>query len=672
MGAPDAFLLVSDAWREGLELDPVLTVPEWADANRILSKKVAAEPGEWRTSRVPFMREPMELLSVTSPVQDVVIVAGTQVAKTETGNNWLGYTVDHVPGPFLEVQPTLQLAKRWSRQRLAEMIESTLSLREKVAEKRSRDSANTIWEKEFSNGAFVVCTGANSAVGLRSMPARYIHFDEVDAYPQDVDGEGDPIGLATNRQDTFGLRAKRLYTSTPTEKDASAIQALYDASDRRRYYLKCPHCGHEQPLEFEDADGRRRLVWPDDQPEHAAYLCGNDACGRLIAEHHKFDMLEGGRWIAEAPGANKAAGFRINSLYSPWLTWAKLAREYVEAKLAEANGNVSKLKKFVNTRLALVWERSGDRVKANALVERWKKDPACEYRLGTVPMGGLALTAAVDVQADRLEFKVIAWGLGEEWWVADHRVFYGDTNEDEPWNELVEILRQPLRNAWGHDLYIRACAVDTGYNTQRVYAFVRDHAHLNVFGVKGMPEVGKPVLGKRRTVDFDWRGVQIKDGVVLFPVGTYAAKEQLMGWLKLTGRGTHRGHFSRELPLDYFDQLTAERLVTSSWAGGKEKRIWWKPKGARNEALDLMVYNMAAAWYVGIPRWRAAQWEELQRRLESADLFTAPPAAPPQGPPGRTEADLVGQMQTSEAPPARGASALPARRTRASSYLKRR
>ncbi len=230
------------------------------------------------------------------------------------------------------------------------------------------------------------------------------------------------------------------------------------------------------------------------------------------------------------------------------------------------------------------------------------------------------LTAAVDVQPDRLELLIVAWGIGEEAWIVDYRVVYGDTNDDAPWTEMRDIVRMPIRNAWGRDLYVRACAVDTGYNTQRCYAWLRDRTHEGFFGVKGFGEEKRPVLGKRSAQDFNWQGVKIENGAHIYPIGTFAAKEQLTGWLKLQGRGAHRMHFSPDLSADFFDQLTVERLVTK-WIGGKAKREWWKPKTARNEVLDLTVYNMAAAWFIGLPRWRAIQWETLQANLERDDLF---------------------------------------------------
>lgn len=687
MGAVDGWQLVRSSWCDGLAPDPVTQVSEWADANRMLSRKVAAEPGPWRTSRTPYLREPMDCLSVTSPIQDVVFVAGTQVGKSETGMNWLGCSIDQSPSPFLVVMPTLNLAKRWSRQRFSELVDNTPIIKKKAGEKRSRDSTNTILEKEFEGGSMVVVTGANSAVGLRSMPAKYIHFDEVDGYPHDVDGEGDPTLLAKNRQDSFQSRAKRLYTSTPTEKDASAIEELYEASDRRLYYVACPHCGHEQPLVWTDDDGVKRMYWRDDDPETAGYICAGPECGAIIDERHKREMLESGRWIARSPGPGKAAGFLINSLYSPWVSWASLVKERIEADRAAANGDYSKLKTFTNTREARSWETPGSRVKSNTLRERADSET---YRLGTVPVGGLVLTGAVDVQPDRLELLILAWGVGEEVWIVDYRVFYGDTSEDDVWTEMRQVVRTPIRNAWGHDLFVRLCAVDTGYNAQRCYAWLREHEREGFVGVKGFGEEKRPLLGKRSTVDFDWMGAKVPNGAHVYPLGTFVAKEQLMGWLRLTGTGSHRVHYSPDLSDDFFAQLTAEVLVTK-WVGSKARKEWWKPKKARNEVLDMFVYNMAVAAMLGLPRWRPIQWEALVKNLQSDDLFGAPavPSEPEEANEVPQQSDAAPEPDTE--PPGAGAPASaspqlppqpkpvpmtaprpPARRVGRSSYLKRR
>ena len=196
---------IERAWREGLKPDPLLTVSEWADRYRVLSQRASSEPGRWRTERTPYLREIMDCLSPSSPVQRVVFMKGSQTGGTEAGNNFIGYVIHEAPGPMMAVAPTVELAKRNSKQRIDPLIEESEVLRGRVKERRSRDSGNTMLSKEFPGGVLIL-TGANSAVGLRSMPARYLFLDEVDGYPGDVEGEGDPILLAERRSATFQRR----------------------------------------------------------------------------------------------------------------------------------------------------------------------------------------------------------------------------------------------------------------------------------------------------------------------------------------------------------------------------------------------------------------------------------------------------------------------------------
>jgi phage terminase large subunit GpA-like protein len=235
---------------------PQLTVSEWAERHRMLGSRASAEPGPWRTSRTPYLKDVMDALSAVHPARRVVFMKGAQVGATESGNNWLGYIMHHVPAPALAVQPTVELAKRFSRQRIDPLLEETPALRERVAPARARDSGNTVLSKEFPGGILVL-TGANSAVGLRSMPARYLVLDEVDAYPASAGEEGDPVALAEARTRTFAWRRKVLLGSTPTIRGLSRIEREYEASDRRRFFVPCPRCGAMQWLRFE------RLRWEE-------------------------------------------------------------------------------------------------------------------------------------------------------------------------------------------------------------------------------------------------------------------------------------------------------------------------------------------------------------------------------------------------------------------------
>ncbi len=268
----------------GLRPDPDLSVSEWADAHRRLSGKAASEPGPWRTARTPYLREIMDCLSPGSAVERIVFMKGSQIGGTECGNNWIGFVIHHAPGPMLAVLPTVEMAKRNSKQRVDPLIEESPKLRERVQPTRSRDSGNTILSKEF-RGGILVMTGANSAVGLRSMPVRYLFLDEIDAYPGDADGEGDPVALAEARTRTFSRR-KIFMVSTPTIRGHSRIEREYEASDQRRYMVPCPECGTHQWLKFE------QLKWPDKQPEGVYYEC--EHCAHKIDERHKTWMLENG------------------------------------------------------------------------------------------------------------------------------------------------------------------------------------------------------------------------------------------------------------------------------------------------------------------------------------------------------------------------------------------
>ena len=393
--------------REALRFEADLTVSEWADGHRVLSGKASAEPGPWRTDRTPYLQEVMDCLSTTNPVQRVVLMAGAQLGKTEAGSNWLGYVIAHAPGPMLMVQPTVDMAKRLSKQRLESLISETPCLSERIAPARSRDSGNTMFSKEFPGGMMIL-TGANSATGLRSTPCRYIFLDEVDAFPQDVDGEGDPVTLAERRSTTFSRR-KIFMTSTPTVKDFSRIESEFLLSDQRRYHVPCPHCEAMQWLKWP------QLKWEDNEPSTVRYEC--EHCNERFTESYKTQMLTAGVWIATAPGDGKTAGFHLSSLYSPlgWKSWEEVVEDFLRSK-----GDAPRLKTWVNTVLGETWEEDyASKVSATGLQER------CEhYEPAMLPEGALALTVGVDVQDNRLAVSVWCWGREEEGWLIDHQEIY--------------------------------------------------------------------------------------------------------------------------------------------------------------------------------------------------------------------------------------------------------
>lgn len=605
----DADRMLNRLLDEYLAPPPAGTVSQWADRYRILSRKGSAEPGPYRTDRTPYLREPMDLLSPGSAYEEVVLMFGAQVGKSECGNNFIGHTIDADPGPVMIVQPTLDMAKRFSRQRIAPMIEETPALRRRVKENRSRDEANTTLMKDFTGGVLIMA-GANSAAGLRSMPVKKLFLDEIDAYPLDVDGEGDPVALAEKRTDTFARR-KILKTSTPTTAGFSRIEQAYLDGDRRQYRVPCVHCGEPLVLAF------AQLHWVRDDvgapiPGTVRYICPH--CAGAMAETDKPAMLAAGHWHPQRPGG-KIASYHLSALYSPWLRWESVVADFYESHQSSKGGDVSRLKAFTNTVLAEVWEDQGDRVSEHELQTR-----AEPLQRRVVPERALILTAGVDVQGDRLEARVWGWGPGEESWLVEREIIHGSPadleSETSPWRALLDrIIAARWEHASGATLDVACTFIDSGgHHTQEVYNFARAHALRRVFAVKGMSQSGKAVLGKPSEQDVNWRGVKLKRGVKLWPIGTDTAKQIIYGRLRLAQAGPGFIHLPNWLPAEEYEQLTAERLATR-YLKGRPKLEWVKPAGRRNEALDCAVYALAAAHWLGIYKWRPLDWDKARARL---------------------------------------------------------
>lgn len=612
---------IERAWREGLVPDPLLSVSEWSDRHRMLSSKASSEPGRWRTSRTPYLKEIMDCLSPTSPVERVVFMKAAQLGATEMGSNWIGYVIHHAPGPMMAVWPTVEMAKRNSKQRIDPLIEESPILKELIAPARSRDSGNTILAKEFRGGVLVM-TGANSAVGLRSMPVRYLFLDEVDGYPLDVDGEGNAVALAEARTRTFSRR-KIFIVSTPTIAGVSTIEREYEASDQRRYFVPCPHCGHRQWLRFE------QLRWERSEngtfPETAAYVC--ESCEVPIPEHHKTWMLEHGEWRAMAEGSNRTAGFHLSSLYSPigWRNWKDIAVAW-ERAINKESGSSAEIKTFKNTELGETWVEEGEAPDWQRLLERRE-----DYRIGTVPVGGLLLTAGADVQKDRIEVSVWAFGRGKESWLVEHRVLMGDTARDEVWQSLASILRETWTHETGCQMSLVRLALDTGFATQEAYAFVRKLRDSRLMAVKGVAR-GAALVGTPTAVDATTGGKKLRRGIKVFSVAGGIAKLEFYNNLRKSPEVAEDGmtvmypagfvHLPK-VDAEYLQQLCAEQLVTRRDRNGFAIREWQKMR-ERNEALDCYVYARAAATASGLDRFEDRHWQELERqlRLSPPETFT--------------------------------------------------
>lgn len=597
-------------WFDGIAPEPIRTVSEWSDQFRMLSQEASAEPGRWRTSRTPYLREIMDHLSSASPTKEIVFKKAAQIGATECGYNALGYWIDDAPGPILMVMPTEATVKRNSKMRINPMIKSTPRLSEKVVAEKSRDSGNTILQKDFPGGTLIM-SGANSAAGLRSMPIRYLMLDEVDGYPSDLDGEGSPVDLAKARTNTFSKR-KIFMLSTPTVDGASIITDQFETTDQRRFHVPCPHCGAIQWLKWD------QLRWDKGKPETVKYQC--EHCEMLIDEREKEVFLARGEWVAMEPANASVArvGYHLNSLYSPlgWFSWEDAVRQF-EAIRNDAN----KDKTFHNTVLGEPYKESGERPNWEILFGRRE-----DYGRNTIRRDCAVITAGVDVQRDRLEMEIVGWGKNKNSYSIDYRVIFGDSNTAGPWEELEKVFTEKWKSPEGIELGLHMMAVDSGYNSEHAYKFCRKHGFSKVFPIKGQEKMST-ILSSPSTVDIASDGVKIGT-TKLWNIGVSVLKSELYGYLLQNAQKDgeypagycHFPHYDDE----YFKGLTAEQNVFRIDKRGYRKYQWEK-KYKRNEPLDCRNYARAAAELIGWGRWDDKKIEAvIIKNEENSQLKSKP------------------------------------------------
>lgn len=618
----DGYQQVMDAAARALEPDPNLPVDEWSDRYMVIPKATGSnEAGPYRTARTPHAKEVMRALSDDHPCKRVVVMGASQMLKTQVGLNWFAASVHQSPSNFLWLVPTGKLHKR-AAARIDKTIAAVPQLAQRVARPHSRDANNNNDIKEYIGGALYIAT-AGAAANLSELAVRRVLFDEIDRAKDNVGGEGDPTELAETRQTTFERNRKAYYPSSPTIEGESPIDTLFKRGTQRRALAECIHCGHAQELDF------FKLLRSDDG-KRALYPC--EECGGLHEEGDKTRMFANGLWSEGLPSDGETESFTISAMYLPygWIPWVSLMRQYDLAKAKLEEGSEESMIVFYNTRLARCWARTKETTRHDELMNR-----AEPYKLGTVPAWACVLTAAIDCQAYRLEFKVQAWGEGMEWAVVDYQVIHGAPSEQATWDKADELLRGRYRHASGTMLGISASMINAdgkGGTSQDVYNFCGPRRRRNDFAIKGHSRPGRPILSSKPTlVDFTWRGKSEKQGAQLWFVGPDTAKDYLQArWKKASGPGA--AHFSQDLPEAYFKGLTAE-YRTYGYKRGRKVSWWEKKKNEANEPLDLAVYNLAAAYYLGLHKKTEHGWKLLRDRLAPAqgDLLatveTSPKAA---------------------------------------------
>ena len=575
-----------------------LTLSEWADTYAFLSSESSAEGGRWHT--LPYQKGIMDAISSNS-VEQVTVMKSARVGYSKILNHVIAYHIHQDPAPIMLVQPTIEDAQGYSKEEIAPMLRDTPCLRGVVSDAKAKDGANTILQKQFPGGTLSL-VGANSPRGFRRVSRRVVLFDEVDGYPASAGSEGDQIKLGIRRTEYYWNR-KIVAGSTPTVKDFSRVERMFQQTDQRRYFVPCPHCNHMQYLRWPN------ITWSDNDPSTAAYKC--ESCSTLIPHSKKRWMVERGEWRPTAPGNGKHIGFHIWAAYSysPNASWSNLVEEFLDAK-----HDAEQLKTFVNTVLGETWEDEyASKIGADSLMERAAKET---YKQHCPPVEGLALTIGCDVQDDRLSLSVWAWGREEEGWLVDRIKLYGSPSRPEVWKQLDEVLGKPYTNEAGDELRVLSCAIDSGgHHTQEVYHYARERAALGVIAIKGMGQKGKPPLGKASKVDVNFKGKALKKGAQLFPVGVDGIKSLLFGRLKHNDVGPGYLHFYPTITTDYFEELTAEKQILR-FRNGFPERIWVKKSQSPNEALDELNYAYAALHRLYQKFDRRSIWDQLERQKE--------------------------------------------------------
>ena len=592
--APNTVALFKKIFRR-LKPTENISVAEWADKYRRLPAESSSEPGKWKTSRTPYLKKPMECVS-DPKVRKVTLMTSAQVGKSELIINSMGYYVDNDPSPMLLVQPTVDVGRDFSKERIAPTIRDTPVLRSAIGTGKSRNAKNTI-TKKFFPGGYLAIVGANSPVGLASRPIKVLFLDEVDRFPESAKKEGDPVTIVEKRTNTYPYNHKIIKVSTPTIDGASRIQYEYNQGTMSKWELPCPSCGEYHELQWANIKFDHIRNEDGDLIEGGDVLCLCPSCGELSNEVAWKSGSENGRWTDAIQDATHKS-FRLSALASPWREWRAIVKAFLEAK-----SDSEMLKVWTNTELGEAWLEDGETIEFSELANRRVPYAA------PVPNGVLVLTAGVDVQDDRFELEIVGWGVNKVSWGIEYKVIYGDTSLPETWERLDQHLLKVYGHEDGGTMQIMRVAVDSGDGdrTAEVYNFCKPRENRGVYAIKGKGGAGMNIIhtfGKTK---------KVKN--TLFTIATNTAKSIL--YTRLAQIDEEKAGYCH-FPLDtktmqhgydekYFEGLTSEIKITKM-VKGRPKTEWVVKNGTRNEPLDCRVYATAALEILN------PNFEELKKR----------------------------------------------------------
>lgn len=570
--------------KNGLKPLPKTSVSNWADNHRMLSSGISAEPGKWKTSRAPYQKDIMN--AFTEPgIHRVVVKSSSQIGKSDMMNNVIGRFAHLDPCAIMMIQPTIDMAQDYSKTRIAPMIRDTKVLNNLFYDVKSRDANNTILSKVFPGGRLIMC-GANSPAGLASRPIRILLADEVDRFPDSAGTEGDPVDLAAKRMTTFWSSCMGLF-STPTNEGSSRIDEEYLAGTQEEWQHKCPNCGEYHLLrhidmtvdykEIKTPSGKKTVIVND-----VKWRCPH--CGFSFSEKEMKQTPQ--KYISRNADAlkNGIRSFFVNGFTSPWMTWSKIMREWLEAK-----GDPEREKVIMNTVFGESYKQKGAFEDEQIFLRRRESYGA------ELPNGVLLLTAAIDTQDNRLEYEVVGWGKEEECWGIRKGIVLGAPNQDRTWKEIDNILDKTYHFADGKGLKVVRTFIDSGgHYTSDVYNYCQKNFHKQRFAIKGRGGPGIPLIYKIAKAN------NAKAPLIL--LGVDDGKQQIMDRLSIDSPGPLYFHFPqdegiKELSNRGYDDLYFKGIISEHKKvykrNGVLREVWETTKNVRNEPLDLRNYNLA-------------------------------------------------------------------------------
>lgn len=636
----------------------VLPVSEWAERNRVVSSQSGSPfPGRWSNANNPILVEPLEVCGYDHPARTVTLMASAQSGKSEVALNAVLAATHQTPVPWLIALPGEEEKGKYNAVKLSGAIEETPVLANLVLEQVSRsNTGSTLTRKKFPGGTGYVLN-ANAARDIQMISTAINVYEEVTGYNRDVGGRGSPILQLQARQKAWLARgAKSIFVSTPGIKNDCTITAQYEAGDQRRPYVPCPQCGDFQVLEWDHLDWSQPVY-----PHGAFFACRSNGC--VIEHRHRHAMVSNLRWVPcyeSADEGNPAPPAVISAdlidvwkdrdcegrdpsywwwqVYTPFSTWDHVVEEYLKA-----GDDGQKLKAFYQQTLGLPFEEKGEAPAAERLI-------MCREDLPerAIPPGVLYLTGFVDVQDNRLEWRVDGFDRDRCAYVIDFGILEGKTSEDEVWRRLDEVVAREYPDAYGKAWGVDWWGIDAGYRWNMVHLFRARHGNPNrIIATQGAKQQGEGPLGGQRAIRYKANGCTL-EGVAHY-IGAYDLKLEVYERLgnTLMARDSEDAPKKRyRLPmrcdLNFFQQMTSEALVNAGPRTNGMKR--WVKFFQRNEQLDLAVGCLALfrALTDGKPD---SQWlDRMATRLPRETLPEgAVPATTPQT--GRDRSGWLGRSR---------------------------